>query len=297
MTSPSNLPLQPAAVPAAAVHARDAARDAVANPWVERFMRFGHIVRGVIYLVIGVLALRLALGIRGAAMTQTGAIEMIGQQPFGRILLVIVCVGLAGYSLWGAICAVLDLLHEGHSLRGLAKRAGFAGSALAYAGLLVVTLQFLLGPHAHIAKPRDWTGELLAKPFGAWLTGIIGLCTIAGAFFGEIMQGWRGRFASDLDLTRRSTAERRWAMNLGRVGIVARGIVFAIIGIFLVASALHANPHHATDSDGALRGLARQPFGLVLLAAAGLGLMAFGMFSVMCARWTKMPAARGSRTR
>jgi hypothetical protein len=285
----------PTAEPDVPGRVEHAAEKAAANPWVVRFMRFGHVVRGVIYLVMGALALRLALGIRGAEMSQTGAIEMIGEQPFGRILLVSVCVGLAGYSLWGAVCAVLDPLHEGHSLRGLAKRAGYAGSALAYAGLLVITLQFLLGPQAHIAKPHDWTAELLAKPFGAWLAGIIGLCTIAGAFFGEIMQGWRGRFAGDLDLSRRSTAERRWAMSLGRVGIVVRGIVFAIIGVFLVASALHANPHHATDTDGALLGLARQPFGLGLLAAAGLGLIAFGMFSVMCARWMKMRAAQGTR--
>jgi hypothetical protein len=296
MTSPSNISAAPAAIPAAATQAKGAALDAAGNRWVERFMRFGYIVRGVISLVIGMLALRLAFGIRGAAMTQTGAIDMIGHQPFGRVLLVTICVGLAGYALWGAVCAALDPLHEGHSPRGLARRAGFAGSSIGYAGLLVVTLKFLLGPSSHVAKPHDWTAELLDKPAGAWILGIIGLVTIAGAVFGEITRGWRGTFREDLDLARRSLSEHRWAMRMGRIGIITRGIVFAIIGVYIVATAFHANPHHATGTDGALLGLARQPFGLALLGGAGIGLIVFGVFSMMCARWWRMHVGGSARS-
>jgi hypothetical protein len=92
----------------------------------------------------------------------------------------------------------------------------------------------------------------------------------------------------DLDLARRSRSEHRWAMRMGRIGIITRGVVFAIIGIYLVAAAFHANPHHQTGTDGALLGLARQPFGLALLAGAGIGLIIFGVFSIMCARWARM---------
>ena len=116
------VPPTPATVPAVAHEAKSAALDAAGNRWVQRFMRFGYIVRGVIYLVIGLIALRLAFGIRGDAMSQTGAIVTIGHQPFGIILLFSVGVGLAGYSLWSGICAVLDPLHEGHSIGGLLNR-------------------------------------------------------------------------------------------------------------------------------------------------------------------------------
>jgi Domain of Unknown Function (DUF1206) len=287
----SNLPA-PVAVPDVTDRAQHAAHKAAGNRWVAYFMRFGHIVRGIIYVVLGVLALRLALGARGEAMTQTGAIETIGQQPFGHTLLVAVAVGLAGYSLWGVIRAVYDPLHKGNSRLGLAKRCGFAASGLAYAGLLVATLGFLVG--SRMAESGDWTAKLLAKPFGVWLVGIIGLCWIAVAGI-EIVRGWRGRFMRDLDLDRRSAAERRCAVCLGRVGIMTRGIVFSIIGIFLVATAFHENPHQVTGMDGALLGLLRQPFGRALLGVAGLGLMTFGVYSVMCARWMRMRVAEGAR--
>ncbi len=286
----SNIPVPSATALTITHHAGHSASSAAGNAWVGRFMRFGYVARGTLYVAIGVLALRLALGTSGEAMTQTGAIAMIGHQPFGRALLVAISVGLAGYSLWGAIRAVVDPLHQGHSLRGLTKRVGFAGSALAYASLLIITLRFISGPHARTATSYDLTEQLLAKPFGAWLVGIIGLCWTAIACI-KIVHGWRGSFERDLELARRGPAERRWAMGLGRVGSVTRAIVFTIIGIFIVASALHANPHRATGLDGALLGLARQPFGRTLLAAAGLGLISFGAFSVMCARWMRLHVA------
>jgi Domain of Unknown Function (DUF1206) len=281
----------PTAISDAAHRTRHAAGIAARNPWIERFARFGLIVRGVIYFVPGVIALQLALGTHGGAMTQTGAIEMIGHQPFGRALLVIVAVGLAGYSLWGVIRALFDPLHKGHSPLGLAKRFGFATSALAYASLFVATLRYLSGALGHVAKPYDWTAGLLAKPLGAWLVGIIGLCWIAGAGIAEIARGWRGSFREDLDFGRIGTTERRWAMRLGRFGIVARGVVFTIIGMLLVGAAFHANSQNAGGMDGALLALARQPFGRMLLAAAGLGLIAFGVFSAMCARWMRTRVA------
>jgi hypothetical protein len=288
MTSLSR-PLSPiAATPGAAHHTGHAASIVVGNRWFEGFARFGLVVRGVIYLVPGVLALQLALGSHGAATTQTGALEVIGHQPFGRALLVAVAVGLMGYAIWGVIRAVFDPLRHGQSPRGLAKRFGFAMSALAYTSLLVAALRYLSGSLAHIAQPYDWTGGLLAKPFGAWLLGIVGLCWIGGAGIAEIARGWRGSFEKDLDLERRGPAERRWAMGLGRFGIVARGVVFTIIGILLVGAAIHTHPHQAVGMDAALLALPRQPFGRMLLAAAGLGLITFGVFSAMCARWMRM---------
>jgi uncharacterized protein DUF1206 len=283
-------PLTALAASNAARSAGRAALSASENPWVERLSRYGHVVRGVIYVLPGLIALRLALGVHGPAMTQTGAIDMIGRQPYGRGLLVAIAVGLAGYSVWGVIRAVLDPLHKGHSAVGVAQRLGYVTSALAYAGLFVATLRYLAGTLRHMAKPHDWTADLLAKPFGAWLVGIIGLCWI-GAGIAEMARGWRGSFERDLNLGRITSDERRWAMTLGHFGIVSRGVVFAIIGILLIAAGLHAGPYHASGLDSALLVLARQPHGRLLLAAAGLGLMTFGVFSMMCARWARV---RGS---
>jgi uncharacterized protein DUF1206 len=256
-------------------------------PAIRGLFRFGYIARGVVYLVPGLLALRLAIGKHGAVITQKGTIAVIGRQPLGRLLLIPVAAGLAGYALWGVIRAVLDPLRKGHSVQGVLERLGFAMSGLAYASLLVATVHFLVSA-VHTEKNRDWAAELLAKPSGAWLLGIVGLGWIAGAGILQIAHGWRGTFKDDLRLEHMGSEERRWAERLGQAGIVARGVVFSIIGMLIVAAAYHRDPERESGLNGALLELMRQPFGRILLAAAALGLVAFGAFSVMCARWVRI---------
>ena len=279
------LPLQDA-------HARrkvgQKAREAAQNPWIEGLARFGLVVRGVIYFIPGALALSLALGQRGRATTQAGTIDLISRQPFGRFLLIAVAVGLAGYAIWGIIRAVFDPQHRGKSPLGLAQRFGYAFSAVAYAGLFVATLRYLTGSSSHVAADQDWTAGFLAQPFGALFVGLVGLCWIFGSGLQQIVQGWRAHFERDLALERMSARERRWATRLGRVGMIARGIVFTIIGLLLVAAALHRNPRGEGGLDGALLELTHHTFGRTMLGSAGVGLMVFGVYSAMCARWMRM---------
>jgi hypothetical protein len=292
MPHPSRVPATPLHAASESVHrAGNAATAASKGSWIQGLFRVGFIARGLVYLVPGVLALRLVIGTHGAMITQTGTIGVIGRQPQGRLLLLPFAAALAGYALWGMVRAVLDPLRKGHSVQGIFERLGYAMSGLAYAGLLVATLRFLLSAATHTPKARDWAAELLAKPSGAWLLGIVGLCWIAGAGILQIVVGWRGTFMNDLALERMGSGERRWAARLGHVGIVARGLMFSIIGMLLVAAALHANPHKESGLDGALLELTRQPFGRLLLAALALGLIIFGVFSMMCARWMRMGAA------
>jgi hypothetical protein len=262
---------------------------------LEGLMRLGYVVRGIIYLLPGVLALRVALGRPSGEISPTTSIELIGHEPFGRLLLIVVGVGLAGYASWGVIRAVFDPLHKGHSPKGIAQRVGFAISAVAYLGLLAATFRYVTGPLSHMGRPTDWTAALLARPLGEWLVGIIGVCWIIGAGLAQIVSGWRGRFEFDLATERMSRSERRWANRLGRLGIISRGAVFTVIGALMVAVALHASPRGSAGMGGALIEILRQPFGRVLLAAAALGLMAFGAFSVMCARWMRIRPAVPSR--
>jgi hypothetical protein len=274
-------------------HAADAA---AGHPLTGLLMRLGYIVRGIIYLLPGVLALRMALGTHGGggggAITPNGAVEMIAQQPLGRFLLIPIAAGLAGYSLWGVIRAVLDPLNRGHSPKGIGTRLGYALSALAFAGLFAATLRFIAGSMAHIPEDRDWTAELFAHPAGRWLVGIIGLCWIAGAGISQIVIGWTGSFEKDLKKERMTSTEHWLAVRLGRVGITVRGVVFTVIGMLIVAAALHLNPQDSRGMDGALLELLHQPFGRALLAFVALGLITFGTFSVMCARWMRLPSSR-----
>ena len=255
------------------------------HPWFERLARWGYIVRGLIYLIPGVFGLRLALGTHGAAVTQTGAIEIMSHEPFGRPILIVVAVGLAAYSLWGVIRAVFDPLRQGHSAHGLFVRGGYLSSALGYAGFFIAALRLLAGKSAHSSK--DWIARLLEAPLGPWAVGIFGLCWIGGAGISEIVKGLRGSFERDLQTERMSPGEKRFALWLGRFGIALRGIVFGIIGGSLVAAAWHLDPWRKRGLAGALLYLLHQPYGRFLLATVALGLIAFGLFSILCARWAR----------
>jgi hypothetical protein len=264
---------------------------------LEGLVRLGYVVRGTIYLLPGVLALQVALGRPGREVSPITAIDLIGRGPFGRILLIGVSVGLAGYALWGVIRAVVDPLHKGRSSRGLAQRIGYAISAVAYMALLAATFGYATGTVSHMGPQRDWAGALLDKPLGAWMVAIIGVCWIIGAGLAQIVSGWRGTFEADLAVERMSRSERRWANRLGRFGIVARGAIFCVIGVMMVAAALHTSPSGSAGMSGALIEILRQPFGRTLLAAAAVGLIAFGAFSIMCARWMRIrPTAPSPRS-
>ena len=121
------------------------AKHKAASPWVQRLERFGFLTRGLIYVVIGLLALQLAIGAGGATASPTSAIALIGRQPFGKVLLAVIAVGLAGYSLWGFVRAIFDPLGRGTDTKGLIDRAGFLFSGISYAALLIPTVLALLG--------------------------------------------------------------------------------------------------------------------------------------------------------
>jgi hypothetical protein len=265
-------------------------RTVVEHPWVERWSRFGFLVRGLIYVLPGVLALLLALGGRGAAISPLQAIELVGREPLGRVALAVLAVGLAGYSLWGAIRAVFDPLERGRSPHGIAKRLGYLSSALGYGSLFATTTRLLAGIEPRMSTARDGVARLLEAPLGPWLVGAIGLGWIGGAGVGEIAKAARGDFEKDLQLERMSRTERRVVLWLGRVGIAARGAVLAFIGVSLVVAAWHADAARERDFAEVLFALPRLPFGRWLLGAAALGLIAFGLFSLSCARWMRMRA-------
>ena len=261
--------------------------------WFDLLSRLGLVVRGLIYFVPGVFALEWALGRHRHPMTQASTIDLISHQPWGRALLVVVAIGLAGYAIWGVLRATLDPLRRGHSPMGIALRFGYLTSAIAYLGLMVATIRLLAGRLTHVEQHQDWTVGLLAHPYGRAALVVIGLCWIFGAGLMQVVMGWRRTFEKDLMIERMTLTERRWATGLGRVGLVSRGVVFTIIGVMLVAAGLHPQARSDMGLEGALTQLAHQPFGRTLLGAAGLGLMTFGFYSAMCARWTRMRRAGG----
>ncbi len=276
---------------AKAMQAKGDAQRAVHSPWVDRLARFGYIVRGVLYIVIGVLAVEVALGRGGQTTTKGGAIATIGGEPFGKFLLILIAVGLVGYSLWGFIRAFLDPLGRGTDPKGLAQRVGYLVSGLTYGSLVIPTVNYILGTSGGSGQggnsSQEMSAWLLSQPFGPWLVALIGLIGMGGGL-GQIWGGITAGFKKDFKQGEMNQTEMDRAVWAGRIGMIARGIIFAMLGFFVFQAALHVDPKQAKGFDGALQTLAHQPYGPWLLGAVALGLVAFGIFSIMCAKWMKV---------
>jgi hypothetical protein len=267
--------------------AGQAVRSAVRSPWVEWLARFGYAARGVVYAFIGYLAFKAAFGTGGQTTGTRGALSEIAQQS--RILLGFVAVGLLGYALWRFVQAALDPEGKGDDPKGLAQRAGMLASGIAYGSLAVVAVRLLSGTGGGGGGDgtQGMTAGLLSKPFGAVLVGIAGLAVILSGL-GELRTGWTQEFRDKFKLAEMSPTEQTWMTRTGMAGLIARGIVFLLTGSFLIQAALRSDPSRARGLQGALETLAQQPYGPWLLGLVALGLIAFGLYSVLLARYRRI---------
>ncbi len=257
---------------------------------LETAARLGFGARGVVYGLVGGLALLAAFGAGGQTGGSRSALTTLLGQPFGRVLLGGVGLGLLGFALWRGLSAVLDADRHGTSAKGLAVRAGQGIGAALYTSLALWALGLALATGgaggSEDAAARDWTAWLMAKPFGQWLVGLVGV-GLAGVGVGWILKGWRGDVLERLALP---AGARRWALPMGRLGFAARGVVFVIIGGFVVLAALRSSSRQVKGLGGALDTLAAQPYGWALLAATAAGLLAFGLFGLVQARYRRIDA-------
>ena len=265
--------------------ARRGAAEHNVNPWIERLARFGYATKGAVYILVGILAFGVATGMGGRTTSPSGAIQIIGSQPpFGRILLIVVTIGLTGYTVWRLIQAVADPDREGHDARGIARRTGHGVAALGYGGLALTAARLVLASGGGDNSPQDWTAWLLSWPFGQVLVVGVG-SAIVGYGLQQLYQAYKAEFREYLKLGQMSATEEAWVTRGGRFGLAARGVVFGIIGVFLIQAALRFAPSEAKGLDGALQELLRQPFGPWVLGLVALGLVAYGVLMLALARY------------
>lgn len=249
---------------------KEKVREVAEATWVGWATRLGFIVRGILYLTVGYLAIQVAAGGRGRLTDQQGAIQAIAASPFGDILLLIVALGLLGYSLWGVIRAIMNPYRLETNLKGVVQRAGYLLSAGAYFILLIPTVRYLfnLGGGGGNSEQK-MSQSVLAQPWGPWALGIIGIGLI-GFGAGQAINAMRKNFGEQFDRFKLDTNQQSWVRALGRLGTVARGAVFTVLGILLITAAATLDASQVGGMDGALRALARQPYGGWLLALVAL---------------------------
>ncbi len=256
--------------------------------WFEPLARFGYGVKGIVYLLVGVLATMVVLGIGGETTGTSGVLQNIAQQPFGTILLSIVAAGLICYTLWRFVQAGVDPEHKGNDASGLLNRLGYAISGVAYAGLAFTALQILFTSGGGGGNSTEsWTARLLSQPFGPWLVGAVGAAIIGVGGY-QVYRGVSASFRKNVKLGHMSDTEETLVMSLGRFGLAARGLVLGIIGFFLIQAAWQFDSDEARGLGQTLQEIVQQPFGPLLLGIVAVGLIAYGLFMMLMGRYRKI---------
>ena len=262
-------------------------RRAGKSPWVERLGRAGLVAQGTLWGVVALLAAKVALGGREESPDRHGALREIAQQPFGQALLVLLAIGLAGYALWRLAQAVLDRDDEGEGAKGLAKRATSLGRAGWYAALCGLTVAKIAGAGDSGGNEKKTTGGVLAMPLGRYVVYAVGLAFAGVALF-NVYRAVTCKFEKKLKKGEMNEAEQAGATTVGIFGHLARGVVFGLVGAFLLKAAWQFDPKEAVGLDGALLEVSQQPYGELLLGGVAAGLGAFAVWCLVQARYRRI---------
>jgi hypothetical protein len=265
--------------------------------WYAVLARTGLVAKGVSYGIVGILAIKLALGAGGKATSRAGALHTLAGHAFGKVMLALLAIGFAAYAIWRFVQAVAEREDAGDGeAKGAAKkwgkRAGYIGRGLIYAGLTASTVKILFGSgggQSQTGKAHKTTAVVLSWPAGTWLVGIAG-AVIVGVGLWNLYRGLARKFEDRWRTGEMGEEARTWGARAGLVGHVARAVVFSLIGIFLVKAAIDYNPKDAIGLDGALRKLADASYGPYLLGLTAAGLVAYGLYCFVDARYRDVSA-------
>jgi vacuolar-type H+-ATPase subunit I/STV1 len=251
--------------------------------------RAGFVARGAIYLLIGFIAVQVAVG-HGGQADRGGALAQIAAKSYGTFVLWLLVVGFAGLALWRFSEAAFGAVGpDGHKA---SERLKSLARALLYSSFFVSTLQFVTGTSSGATangnnQSRTLTARVMEHNGGRLLVGLIGLVVLViGAMLAR--EGWKKEFLKRMDFGGASFGTRSLVEKLGVVGSIARGAVVAVAGVFLIIAAVRFSPSKAEGIDGSLRAFAHTPLGPFLLILVALGLVAFGLFSWCEARWRRV---------
>lgn len=262
--------------------------------WVEKLARAGYAAKGVVYATIGILAIQVAISAGGKTTGSSGALQSIASQPFGQILLILVAIGLFGYSLWRLIEAIFDPEHRRTDSKNIAKRIGYLFSGIIYGALgvqaVMIVTQASSSSQGSGNSTSDWTAKLMAQPFGRWLVALAGAITIGVGLY-RLYYAYKVKFRRKLNLRELDIKTEKWVIRISRFGIAARGVIFVIIGFFFLQAFRQYDPSEAKGLDGVLQTLAQQPYGKILLGIVALGLIAYSIYLFVQSRYRQIPVS------
>jgi hypothetical protein len=251
----------------------------------ELLARAGLTARGIIYILIGIVALLVAIGQTSREADQTGALQLLAGKPYGIVLLWLLAIGFVAYSLWRLSEAAFGVVGDGN---GAGARLKSLGRAIVYAFFASVTFKVISGSARNQSRQQqDLTAKVMQHSGGRWLVGIVGIAVVIIGLV-LITEGLRRKFMKYLQLGQLSPRARKIVKWLGTIGTTARGVVFALAGVLVVDAAITHKAAKSGGIDKALLTLRDQPFGEALLIVMALGLVTFGVYGLCEARWRKV---------
>ena len=262
--------------------AQGAVHEAHRSEWTDRVARLGLVAYAVVYLMIGWLAVQLALGDREGSPSATGALRELAQQPFGSALIWAVSIGLFLLAAWQLLEAAVGH-HDAQGRKRTGRRLLSVGKAVVYGAIGINGVRVATGSGSSGKGEETLTARLMNLPGGVLIVGGVGLAIIGFGLF-EIYRAWTEKFAEKLDAQGRSGTSGTAYLAFGKLGYTARGIAFALVGGLFVYAAVTHDPQKSGGLDRALLELLDQPFGPVMLCAIGVGLASFGLFTLAQAR-------------
>lgn len=264
-----------------------------AASWIQFLARLGYFAKGVVYLLVGGLALRSATSTGGGTEGSSGAIRTLTDEPFGEFVLIAIGVGLIGYAIWRAVQSLMDPENVGGDAKGNVKRAAWLISGGLYAALAIEALRLGIGGTGggsggngggQGSGADHWTAMVMQQPFGRWAVGLGGVALIAYALY-QLKKAWTADIDDQLALGELGQSGREWVVRIGRAGLAARGVVLGLVGWFLIRAAIQHDPQEAGGLEQALETLEGQSYGPWLLGLVALGLVAYGLYQIVKGRY------------
>lgn len=251
--------------------------------------RYGLAAKGISYGLVGALAISVATSGGGKTASREGALALVADESYGPFLIVALALGFASYALWRLVEAIFDRSGEGNDAAALAKRAGYLGRAVIYGSLTYAAVALLLGrgDSGGDGRQKQATARVLDWPAGRWLVGLAG-AALVGAGLYNAFRGVTQKFEEKWETSEMSPFERRWLPRVGSVGLLSRFVVFTLIGVFVAKAAYEYDPNESIGLDGALRKLVQTSYGPVLLFVVAAGLVCYGLFSLVEARYRRV---------
>jgi hypothetical protein len=273
----------------ATAHVKSKASRAADSKPLEYLARGGFVCYGIIHLLLAWLVLQVAFGNSGKEGDQSGALQTLAHNGFGKFLLVVIVIGMIGLALWQAATAIVGESGGQNDKKAIAERALSGIRAIVYLWVAWTAIRVLTGSSKSSSanNSKNKSSDIMSSTGGRWLIGLVGLVVI-GVGVGLIVNGLTKKFEEHLKTQEMRPSVRKTTERMGEVGYSAKGVAYGITGVLVLMAAITYDPNKARGMDAALKTLAGHTYGRWLLGLIALGFVAFAVFSFAQAKYRKV---------